>query len=173
MGQRDLQASMTLYQDFPGKVTHCNHVTFISIAQWSVEEDNTKMGKKPKAKKDTAAKMKKPENVLRGKTTNPQTAFKLTIPGDCSCFCIMADTCTNKRKRRFQLNVWLISIWRRCLCLKSERQRGARFHRVVLFLSLFSTDFLLLFIFPWAKIFPEAKSFHAWILSSAQCKQNL
>ena len=96
---------MTLDQDFPGKVTHCNHVTFISIAQWSVEEDNTKMGKKPKAKKDTAAKMKKPENVLRGKTTNPQTAFKLTIPGDCSCFCIMADTCTNKRKRRFQLKV--------------------------------------------------------------------
>ena len=92
---------MTLDQDFPGKVTHCDHVAFISIAWWGVEEDNTKMDKKPKAKKDAAAKMKKPENVLRGKTTNLHTAFKLTIRDDCSCFCIVADTCTNKRKRRF------------------------------------------------------------------------
>ena len=104
MGQRDLQASMTLDQDFPGKVTHCNHVTFISIAQWSVEEDNTKMGKKPKAKKDTAAKMKKPENVLRGKTTNPQTAFKLTIPGDCSCFCIHTSRNCYFKQGRWMLN---------------------------------------------------------------------
>ena len=59
------------------------------------------MGKKPKAKKDTAAKMKKPVNVLRRKTTNRQTAFKLKIRGDGSCFCIVADTCTNKRKRWF------------------------------------------------------------------------
>ena len=44
MGQRDLLASMTIDQDFPGKVTHCRHVFFLnSITQWSVEEDDTKM----------------------------------------------------------------------------------------------------------------------------------
>ena len=51
MGQRDLLASMTIDQDFPGKVTHCRHVFFLnSIAQWSVKEDDTKMSQVAKGK---------------------------------------------------------------------------------------------------------------------------
>ena len=37
----------------------------------------------PKAKEKPAEKMVKPENVLRGETTNRHTAFKITIRGDC------------------------------------------------------------------------------------------
>ena len=36
-------------------------------------------GKLPKAKEKPAAKMEKPENVLRSKTTNWQTPFKITL----------------------------------------------------------------------------------------------
>ena len=43
--------------------------------------------------------MEKPENVLRCKTTNRQTAFKITIRGDCLCFFIKAGTCINKGNR--------------------------------------------------------------------------
>ena len=51
MGQRDLLASMTIDQDFPGKVTRCRHVFFLnSITQWSVEEDDTKMSQVAKGK---------------------------------------------------------------------------------------------------------------------------
>ena len=73
--------------------------------------------------------MEKLENVLRSRTTNIQTAFQITIlghwwaPGDCQCFCIKA--CINKRKPRFYHYVWHILAWRRLLCSKSRRQRGA------------------------------------------------
>ena len=40
--QRDLPASLTMDEYFPWKVTHCRHF-FTSIAQWSVEEDDTIM----------------------------------------------------------------------------------------------------------------------------------
>ena len=57
IGQRDLLASMTMDQDFPVKVTHCRLFSFfISIAQWSVEEDNTIMSKVVKGKGKTCCK---------------------------------------------------------------------------------------------------------------------
>ena len=79
MGHRDLLASLTMDQNFTGKVTHGRHV-FISIAQGSIEENDAIISKKLKAKENTAVKM---ENVLRGKTTTRQTTFKLTIRSDC------------------------------------------------------------------------------------------
>ena len=46
MGQQYLLASMMDDQDFPGKVIHRRHVFFfISIAEWSFEEDDTIVGK--------------------------------------------------------------------------------------------------------------------------------
>ena len=45
MGQRDLLPSMTMDQDFPGKVIHCRQVFCYSIAQWSIEEDDVVIGK--------------------------------------------------------------------------------------------------------------------------------
>ena len=42
--------------------------------------------------------MEKPENVLRSKTTNRHTAFKITIRGDCLCFGIKADQYLHKEK---------------------------------------------------------------------------
>ena len=47
--------------------------------------------------------MKKPENVLKSKTTNRQTAFKITVRGERICFCIKAGTCINKRNLGFNL----------------------------------------------------------------------
>ena len=49
MGHRDLLASMTIYQNFTGKVTHGRHV-FISIAQGSIVEHNAIISKKAKGK---------------------------------------------------------------------------------------------------------------------------
>ena len=54
---------------------------------------------KAKAKAKPAEKMEKPENVLRCKKTNRQTAFKITIGGDCLCFCYKAGTCIKKGNR--------------------------------------------------------------------------
>ena len=51
-----------------------------------------------------AVKMEKPENVLRSKTTNRQTTFKITIRSDCWCLCIQASV--KKKKPRFQHCVW-------------------------------------------------------------------
>ena len=67
-------ASMTMDQDFPGKVSHCRHsFLVISIAQWSVEEDDTILGKVAKAKEKPAAKKEKPENVGAEKQDNEST----------------------------------------------------------------------------------------------------
>ena len=74
---------MTTDQDFPGKETHCRHVFYISIAKWSVKEDDTVMSKVAKSKENPAAKMEKLQNVLRSKTTNRHTAFKIAIRGKC------------------------------------------------------------------------------------------
>ena len=85
MGERDLLASMTMDQNFPGKETHCGPFFYISIAQWSVEKDDTIMGKVAKGKGKTRGK--------NGKTTNRQTVFKITIQWGCQCFSIKARTC--------------------------------------------------------------------------------
>ena len=46
MGQGDLLASITMDQDFPRKVTNWRHFfSLILITQWSVEKDDTIMGK--------------------------------------------------------------------------------------------------------------------------------
>ena len=71
MGQQDLLVSITMDQDFLGKVTHSRHVFFISITQWNVEEDNTIIRKLAKGKGKTYGKdgktgkcAKKQENKL-------------------------------------------------------------------------------------------------------------
>ena len=56
---------------------------FISTAQWSIEQDDTITSKVKKGKRKTHGRnAKKPQNVQRGKTTNRQTAFKITVQGD-------------------------------------------------------------------------------------------
>ena len=56
VGQRDLLASLTIHQDFPGKETHCRHVFFISIAKRSVKEYEKLMSKVTKGKEKTRDK---------------------------------------------------------------------------------------------------------------------
>ena len=59
---------MTTDQDFPGKETHCRHVFYISIAKWSVKEDDTVMSKvakskeKPRGKNGKTAKCAEEQN---------------------------------------------------------------------------------------------------------------
>ena len=70
MGQRDLLTSMTMDQDFPGKVLHCRHV-FLYLAQWSVQEDETIMGKVSKGKtRVKKSKSGKCENQDNEESTN-------------------------------------------------------------------------------------------------------
>ena len=137
LGPPDL-ASMSMDQDFPGKITHSRHsdrsgervnarnvgcftlyggqltfstqlltlnyllysptnaapvsletyplyspFSFISIVQWSVEEENTKMSKVAKGKGKTHGKNRKTGKFATEQTMNRQTAFKITIRGDC------------------------------------------------------------------------------------------
>ena len=67
--------------------------------------------------------MEKPENVLRSKTKNRQTAFrKLRFEAIVDAFLSRLA----ERKGNFVLNsVWKILVWQRLLCSKSGRQRGA------------------------------------------------
>ena len=69
---------MTMDQRFPGKENPLQKRFYIAVAQRSVEEDDTILSKVAKAEgKTRGKKMEKPQNVLRSKTTNRQTAFKL------------------------------------------------------------------------------------------------
>ena len=62
--------SITMDQDFLGKVTHSRHVSFISITQWSVEEDNTIIRKLAKDKGQTHDKDGKTGKCAKNKTKN-------------------------------------------------------------------------------------------------------
>ena len=55
----------------------------VSIVQWSVEEENTKMSKVAKGKGKTHGKNGKTGKFATEQTMNRQTAFKITIRGDC------------------------------------------------------------------------------------------
>ena len=152
-----------------------------SVERWGGRHNNEQSCQR---QRKPAVKMEKPENVLRSKTTNRQTTFKITIWGDCWCLCIQASI--KKRKPRFQHCVWQSLVGRRFLCSKYGRQRGAPtfqisftkeifsfIYRMVLFLSslglffsfvfFFTKEFFPLLIFPLAKIFPQAKSFYEWL----------
>ena len=152
-----------------------------SVERWGGRHNNEQSCQR---QRKPAVKMEKPENVLRSKTTNRQTTFKITIRGDCWCLCIQASI--KKRKPRFQHCVWQSLVGLRFLCSKYGRQRGAPtfqisftkeifsfIYRMVLFLSslglffffcfFFTKEFFPLLIFPLAKIFPQAKSFYEWL----------
>ena len=132
---------------------------FISIAQWSVEEDDTIMRKVAKGEGKTRDKNGKTANVLRSKTTNRHTAFKITFRRDIKCFCIKAGTCIKKRTPRFLTLCManfgltansLFKIWKPA----RSSARTSRFHknffpsldRTVLFLSSYGPFFF--FILP-------------------------
>ena len=77
---------MTTDQDFPGKVTHFKHFFFISIAQWSVEEDVTITSKVAKGKGKTRGKNGKPAKWAEEQDNKSTYSFKITIRGTCWCF---------------------------------------------------------------------------------------
>ena len=74
---------MTTDQDFPGKETHCRRVFYISIAKWSVMEDDTVMSKVAKSKQKPRGKNGKTAKCAEEQTTNRHTAFKIAIRGKC------------------------------------------------------------------------------------------
>ena len=61
IGQRDLLASTTMDQDFPGKVTHCWHLFLYLDRSKSVEENDTIMSKVAKGKGKPRQKWKNRE----------------------------------------------------------------------------------------------------------------
>ena len=64
---------------FPGKRNPLETRFFISIAKWSVKEDEKLMSKVAKGKEKTRDKNGKTANVLRSKTKNRHTASKLRL----------------------------------------------------------------------------------------------
>ena len=107
-----------------------------SVERWGGRHNNEQSCQR---QRKPAVKMEKPENVLRSKTTNRQTTFKITIWGDCWCLCIQGSI--KKRKPRFQHCVWQSLVGRRLLCSKYGRQRGAptlqvSFTKEIFFFSL-------------------------------------
>ena len=135
-----------------------------SVERWGGRHNNEQSCQR---QRKPAVKMEKPENVLRSKTTNRQTTFKITIRGDCWCLCIQASI--KKRKPRFQHCVWQSLVGRRLLC-STPRQRGAPtfqvsftkeifyfLYRMVLFLSSLGLFFLFSFF-----IFLPRSFFRSW-----------
>ena len=168
---------MTTDQDFPGKVTHFKHFFFISIAQWSVEEDVTITSKVAKGKGKTRGKNGKSAKWAEEQDNKSTYSFKTTIRGNYWCFCIKY--LHKEKETSFQHHVRQILVWQRLLCSKSGSQREAPLvqvaftkeyfslpDRVVPFLSslglvfflFFSEDFLTLLIFPRAKVFHKQRA---------------
>ena len=88
-----------MHQDFPGKETHWRHVFFISIAKWSVKEDEKLMSKVAKGKE-------KMEKLQCAKEQDKESTYslKIEIGGKCfvyKCFCIRDGACIKKGKPRF------------------------------------------------------------------------
>ena len=122
----------------------------------------------PKAKEKPAAKMEKPKNVLRSETTNWYTASKITIRGDCLCFCI-------KRKPSFVHLIWQILVWWWLLFFEIwtpawSSSSTSRFHEGIFFfswqngtLSFFGSGFFFsLFFYQGLSstlVFPRSKIF--------------
>ena len=82
-------------------VTHSRHVSFISITQWNVEEDNTIIRKLAKDKGKTHDKDGKTGKCAKKQDNELINSFQNYNLGDCQCFCIKAGTCIKKRKPRF------------------------------------------------------------------------
>ena len=118
--------------------SYCTRIVFFFLA------------KLPEAKEKPAAKMEKPENVLRSKTTNWQTAVKIT-------FCIKVGRCIHERKPRILHYVWQILVSRWLLWSKSGYQLEpvAFTKELFLFLTEWYSFFLL---WPWFFFLPRACS---------------
>ena len=71
---------------FPGKSNsfQTSFLFLIAIAQWDVDEKDKTMSRAAKGKGESRGKnKKKTQNVLRSQATNRQTAFQITIRGNC------------------------------------------------------------------------------------------
>ena len=93
-------------QDFPGKVTHCRYLNFFYLDRKAERGGGRHNNEQicQRQRKNPRQKLEKPKNVLRSETTNWYTASKITIRGDCLCFCI-------KRKPSFVHLIWQILVW--------------------------------------------------------------
>ena len=178
---------------FPGKSnsfqTSC--IFLFAIAQWNVEEKDTTMSRAAKGKGESRGKNKKNRKMCWGvRQRIDRQLFKLRFEAIANVFFIKAGTCIKKRKPSFQHDAWQSLVWQRLLYSKSasawSSASTSRFHKGIFFFSwqsgtlsfffepifflvclsvcFFTNDYLPLLIFPWAKIFPYAKSFHVWIL---------
>ena len=121
------------------------------------------MRKVAKGEGKTRDKNGKTANVLRSKTTNRHTAFKITFRRDIKCFCIKAGTCIKKRTPRFltlcmaNFGLTANSLFKIWTPARSSA-RTSRFHKNFLrysffpltapFFFHFTKDFLPLLIFP-------------------------
>ena len=118
--------------------------------------------------------MEKPQTVLMSKTMNRHTAFKITIRGDC----FLSRLVLAWRGGTSFLTSFIASfgstatsffkIWTPAWSSTSI----SRFHRGIFFPFLYR-GLSSAFDFSMSKDFSEKKKFHAWILLSERCKQNM
>ena len=155
-------------------VTHSRHISFISITQWNVEEDNTirKLAKDKGKTHDKDGKTgkcaKKQDNELINSFQNynlrrllmflyqgwylhkeKETSF-LT-----SCMAHFGLTVTSLVKSRHQHDAPPVQVvFTKEFFLYLTEWYPFFLSLGLFFIIFFSKDFLLLLIFPWAKIFP-------------------
>ena len=178
---------------FPGKSNPLQtRLFFISIAPWSVEENDTIMSKVAKSKGKTRGKNGKTANCVEEQDN--ESTYSFQNYDSRWLFFIKAGTCMKRRNLVF--NIIYCKFWFDGDFFVQNLDTSVELHqyqslsqgnffsfhdRIILlrsflglFFSLFYTvDFLPLLIFPWAKIFSETKNFHVWILLSERCKQNM
>ena len=112
----DLQASMTIDQDFPGKSNSLQKrfLFLISIAQWNVEEKDTTMSIVADGKGQNRGKNRKSCKMWWGaRQPIDRQLFKLRFAA------IVGWYLHNEKEISFQHDVWQSLVWRRLLCSKS------------------------------------------------------
>ena len=138
----DLQASMKVHQDFPGKVTHSRQVLFFYSRSLSgtSRRKTQQWAELPKAKAKAAAKIKKNRKMCWGvRQRIDRQLFKLRFEAIANVFFIKAGTCIKKRKPSFQHDAWQSLVWQRLLYSKSasawSSASTSRFHKGIFFFS--------------------------------------
>ena len=158
-GQRDLLASMTMDQKFPGKETHCRNVFISRSLRGALRRTTQYWARLPKPKAKPAGKIVKTAKCAEEQDNESTDSFQNYDSRRLSMFMYQGWYLYEEKKTSF-LTLFMANFGQRLLRSKSWRQRGAPpvpvaftkeffsfLDRMVLFLSSLGLFFFSLYHF--------------------------